>query len=142
DKAHWLLSILGSEVLHCGPLGSGQVIKLANNIATSINLASAFEAYHFAKSKNANTEILHQLMKETAADSWQLRNSADNAMNYDYSSLGAKINILLKDMTLALTEAQKNNINIPTAEGAIHWYEKSVANGDGELDMGAIYKNK
>src|SRR5699024_5499278 len=65
DKAHWLLSILGSEVLHCGPLGSGQVIKLANNIATSINLASAFEAYHFAKSKNANTEILHQLMKET-----------------------------------------------------------------------------
>ena len=139
EKARWLLELLGSEVLHCGPLGSGQVVKLANNIATCANLAAALEAYQLVERSGANVAALLNVMRQTAADSWQLNNTVARALQEDYS-LGFKGSLTLKDLQLALAVAQATGADVPTTAGTIHWYERSVAVGDGDLDLGAIFK--
>lgn len=139
EKARWLLDLLGSEVLHCGPLGSGQVVKLANNIATCANLAAALEAYQLVQRSGANVQALLNVMRQTAADSWQLNNTVARALQEDYS-LGFKGSLALKDLQLALAVAQKAGADVPTTAGTLTWYERSVAAGDGDLDLGAIFK--
>ena len=139
EKARWLLELLGSDVLHCGPLGSGQVVKLANNIATCANLAAAFEAYQLVQRSGANVDALLDVMRQTAADSWQLNNTVARALQEDYS-LGFKGSLALKDLHLALSVAQTIGADVPTAAGTLRWYERSVEVGDGELDVGAIFK--
>ena len=139
DRARWLFDLLGSEVLHCGPLGSGQVVKLANNIATCANLAAAFEAYRLAAQSGASTEALLHVMRQTAADSWQLNNTVARALQEDYS-LGFKGSLALKDLHLALAAAKRAGLDVPTTAGSLHWYEQSVQAGDGDLDLGAIFK--
>jgi 3-hydroxyisobutyrate dehydrogenase-like beta-hydroxyacid dehydrogenase len=139
EKARWLLELLGSEVLHCGPLGSGQVVKLANNIATCANLAAALEAYQLVQRSGANVDALLNVMRQTAADSWQLNNTVARALQEDYS-LGFKGSLALKDLQLALAVAQATGADVPTTAGTLRWYERSVAAGDGDRDLGAIFK--
>ena len=139
EKARWLLELLGSEVLHCGPLGSGQVVKLANNIATCANLAAALEAYQLVQRSGADVDALLNVMRQTAADSWQLNNTVARALQEDYS-LGFKGSLALKDLQLALAVAQATGADVPTTAGTLRWYERSVAAGDGDRDLGAIFK--
>lgn len=139
ERAQWLLHLLGSEILHCGPLGSGQVVKLGNNIATCANLAAAFEAYQFVTKSGASAEALLSVMRQTAADSWQLNNTVVRALQEDYS-LGFKASLALKDLQVTVAAAKTRAVPLPTTTGALSWYEKSVQAGDGELDLGAIFK--
>jgi 3-hydroxyisobutyrate dehydrogenase-like beta-hydroxyacid dehydrogenase len=138
-RATWLLSLLGTKIIHCGPLGSGQVVKLGNNIATCANLAAAFEAYQFATSNGANAEALLEVMRDTAADSWQLNNTVPRALANDFS-LGFKSSLALKDLTLTLSRAETEGLYLPCTKGASTWYQRSVDAGDGELDLGVIFK--
>lgn len=74
-EIEFLFKIVGSELYHCGPLGAGQVVKVANNLASCANLAVAAEAYALAARGGADLAVLTQIMPRTAADSWHLRNT-------------------------------------------------------------------
>ena len=139
ERARWLLTKLGSKLIHCGPLGSGQVVKLGNNIATCANLAAALEAYYFATANGANPAALLEVMRETAADSWQLNNTVTRALAQDFS-LGFKASLALKDLEITIERAKEEHITLPCTEGAVDWYRRSVQIGDGDLDLGAIFK--
>ncbi|PSR26128.1 MAG: hypothetical protein C7B46_20235 [Sulfobacillus benefaciens] len=138
-RATWLLRLLGTKIIHCGPLGSGQVVKLGNNIATCANLAAVYEAYQFATSNGANVEALLEVMRETAADSWQLNNTVPRALANDFS-LGFKSSLALKDLTLTLSRAATEGLHLPCTQGALTWYQRSVDAGDGDRDLGVIFK--
>ena len=71
--AEWVLGMVGSKLYHCGPLGAGQVVKLANNLVSCGNMAVLAEAYALAKAGGAKMEVLTEVMPMTSADSWQLR---------------------------------------------------------------------
>lgn len=138
-RASWLLSLLGTKIIHCGPLGAGQLVKLGNNIATCANLAAAFEAYQFVTCNGAKPEALLEVMRDTAADSWQLNNTVPRALAQDFS-LGFKSRLALKDLALALSRADTDGMQLPCTQGVLSWYQRSVDSGDGDLDMGVIFK--
>jgi 3-hydroxyisobutyrate dehydrogenase-like beta-hydroxyacid dehydrogenase len=66
-EIEFLFKIVGSELYHCGPLGAGQVVKVANNLASCANLAVAAEAYALAARGGAEFGVLTQIMPRTAA---------------------------------------------------------------------------
>ena len=74
-EVEFLFRLIGSELYYCGPLGAGQVVKVANNLASCANLAVAAEAYALAAAGGADLDVVTKVMPQTAADSWQLRNS-------------------------------------------------------------------
>jgi 3-hydroxyisobutyrate dehydrogenase-like beta-hydroxyacid dehydrogenase len=138
-EIEFLFKIIGSELYHCGPLGTGQVIKVANNLASCANLAVAAEAYALAAAGGADLEVLTQIMPKTAADSWQLRNAVIGRVieRHDFSPV-FKLKLARKDLQLAVAMAESLGLPSACAQGALDWYDQGSAAGHDDLDQSAI----
>jgi 4-hydroxybutyrate dehydrogenase / sulfolactaldehyde 3-reductase len=136
--AEWVLGMVGSKLYHCGPLGAGQVVKLANNLVSCGNMAVLAEAYAMAKAGGAKMDVLAEVMPMTSADSWQLRNTLNGKiLKGDFSPM-FKLKLANKDMRLILDLAQALGTPIEIGKGVLDWYEHGEKAGHGELDWGAI----
>lgn len=94
EKYRSVLEPMG-KILYCGTLGSGQTVKLANNMVFQINIHAAFEAISWGIKNGADENLLVELMKMGTAGSWVVQNwEFIKSMNTDPPSphhwLGAK----------------------------------------------------
>lgn len=94
EKYRPVLEPMG-KILFCGALGSGQIVKLANNMVLQINIHAAFEAISWGLKNGADEDLLVELMKMGTASSWVVQNwEFVKSMNTDPPSphhwLGAK----------------------------------------------------
>lgn len=138
NEVRWVLSMVGSTLYHCGPLGSGQVVKLANNLVACGNMAVLAEAYALAKAGGAKMEVLTEMMPTTSADSWQLRQTLNGKiLKGDFNPM-FKLKLANKDMHLILDMAKALGTPIEIGKDVLDWYEKGEKAGHGELDWGAI----
>ena len=138
DEVRGILELLGSEIHYCGPLGSGQAIKLVNNMVSSTTMAVVAEAYALAKRAGADINLMAELLPSSAADSWQLRNGLiGKALAGDFSPR-FKISLAHKDVALAVEMA--NELGSPSDMGiaALNWYQRGLTAGYGDLDRSGI----
>ncbi len=137
-SVEWLLEMMGSKLYYCGPLGSGQVIKLANNLVSCGNMAVIAEAYALAAKGGADLDVLCEVMPQTSADSWQLRQTLnDKVLKGDFSPM-FKLKLARKDMKLIVEMAQSLGAPLDCAQATLEWYKAGLEAGHGELDWGAI----
>ncbi|HET6520957.1 MAG TPA: NAD-binding protein [Geminicoccaceae bacterium] len=131
--------MVGSELCYCGPLGAGQAVKVANNLASCANLAVAAEAYALAAKGGADLEVLTRVMPKTAADSWHLRNTviAKVVQRGDLSPV-FKLKLARKDLQLAVAMAERLGLSATCAQGALDWYDRGHEAGSDDLDQSAI----
>jgi len=134
----WLLSMVGSTLYYCGPLGAGQVIKLANNLVACGNMAVLAEAYKMAAEGGARLDVLCEMMPNTSADSWQLRHTLNGKLRKGDLSPMFKLKLAHKDMRLIVEMAERLGTPIACGRAVLDWYEKGFEAGHGELDWGAI----
>lgn len=134
----WLLKMVGSTLYYCGPLGAGQVVKLANNLVACGNMAVLAEAYKMAAEGGARLDVLCEMMPNTSADSWQLRHTLNGKLRKGDLSPMFKLKLAHKDMRLIVEMAERLGTPIACGRAVLDWYEQGVAAGHGELDWGAI----
>ncbi len=137
-EIEWVVGLMGSTIYHCGPLGAGQVVKLANNLASCGNMAVLAEAYALAQAGGAKLDVLCEVMPHTSADSWQLRQTLNGKIRKGDFSPMFKLKLARKDMRLIVDMARELGTPIEVGQGVLDWYEKGEAAGHGELDWGAI----
>ncbi|MEH7384233.1 NAD(P)-dependent oxidoreductase, partial [Bacillus sp. JJ1521] len=138
-RAEDVLNKLGSQIIHCGSLGSGQVVKLANNLASCVNMAALGELYTLASSKGIEIDILQQALTGTAADSWHLQNSLPRVKTENFEP-GFKTRLAHKDLNLISDLGEELGIELPVATEAIKWYQNAMYLGYGEEDWSVIAK--
>lgn len=134
----WLLSMVGSTLYYCGPLGAGQVIKLANNLVACGNMAVLAEAYKMAAEGGARLDVLCEMMPNTSADSWQLRHTLNGKLRKGDLSPMFKLKLAHKDMRLIVDMAESLGTPIACGRAVLYWYEQGLKAGYGELDWGTI----
>jgi hypothetical protein len=134
----WLLSMVGSTLYYCGPLGAGQLIELANNLVACGNMAMLAEAYKMAAEGGARLDVLCEMMPNTSADSWQLRHTLNGKLRKGDLSPMFKLKLAHKDMRLIVEMAERLGTPIACGRAVLDWYEKGFEAGYGELDWGAI----
>ena len=138
-EVEFLFRLIGNEIYYCGPLGAGQVVKVANNLASCANLAVAAEAYALAAAGGADLDVVTKVMPQTAADSWQLRNSVvDRACGKGDFSPVFKLKLARKDLQLAAAMLQSLGLPSACAKGALAWYDEGHDAGHDDLDQNAI----
>lgn len=138
DAVQGLMSLLGSEVHYCGPLGAGQAIKLVNNMVSSTTMAVVAEGYALAKRAGADIDLMAQLLPSSAADSWQLRNGLiGKALTGDFTPR-FKISLARKDVALAVEMSEELGSPSDMGRAALSWFERGIDAGHGELDRSAI----
>ena len=94
-----ILKVLGKNIYHCGPVGSGQAIKLVNQILCGIHMVALSEAMRLAEILEIDLNLVVEICSTGAAGSWALSNLGPKMIQSDYSA-GFKVKDMLKDLRL------------------------------------------
>jgi 3-hydroxyisobutyrate dehydrogenase len=127
------LRCFATDVLHCGPVGCGQVVKLMNNMVLFEIGGAIAEALAIGRHSGVAPEVLLEALSEGSADSFALRNHARNSMlpgNYPERAFSTRY--AQKDLGYALALAAQAGIDVPGACLARERFERALAAGDGD----------
>jgi 3-hydroxyisobutyrate dehydrogenase-like beta-hydroxyacid dehydrogenase len=140
ERCRWLLDILGGRVIRCGDVGSGQMVKLLNNMIACTNVAVLAEAHLLARRAGIDPAVLGELGSATAADSWQLRNALVERWPAQDFEPGFRLVLARKDLRLGLEFADGYGVGdfIRCASMAYQWYGEAAEDGQGDRDMTAM----
>ena len=98
-----ILKVLGENIHHCGPVGSGQAVKLVNQILGGIHMVALSEAMRLAEIQEIDPNLIVEICSTGAAGSWALSNLGPKMIQSDYSA-GFKVKDMLKDLRLVNEE--------------------------------------
>lgn len=98
-----ILKVLGENIHHCGPVGSGQAVKLVNQILCGIHMVALSEAMRLAEIQEIDPNLIVEICSTGAAGSWALSNLGPKMIQSDYSA-GFKVKDMLKDLRLVHEE--------------------------------------
>lgn len=94
-----ILAALGENITHCGGVGSGQAVKLCNQVLCAIHMVALCEAMELAKRFNLDPNLMIQVCSTGAAGSWALSNLGAKIAAADFEP-GFMVNHILKDLRL------------------------------------------
>ena len=99
-----VLQAMGKTIVHAGPSGAGQVVKLCNQVAGGLNLLAMAEAIALARAAGVEPEKMLEVVGAGAAGSWMLSNLAPRAVRGDFAP-GFMVDLMQKDLGLVLETA-------------------------------------
>jgi 3-hydroxyisobutyrate dehydrogenase-like beta-hydroxyacid dehydrogenase len=127
------LRCFASDVLHCGPVGCGQIVKLMNNMVLFEIGAAIAEALAIGRQSGVAPEVLLDALSKGSADSFALRNHVRNAMlPRSYPERAFSTRYAQKDLDYALALAEQAGIAAPGARLVRERFTRAIAAGDGD----------
>jgi len=139
ERCRPVLNVLGSEIHHIGPLGSGQIIKLVNNVMSIGNVAVAAEAMVLGVKAGMDPQRLFDILSTSGGRSHHFLKRFPNVLAGDFTPYFG-IGLSRKDVSLALGMAAKLEVPMFVTSTVRQVYEAAHAQGFGQLDMAAVTK--
>ncbi len=136
-RARPLLAAMGERIVHAGPLGHGQRIKLINNSVAAANAATLAQALLVADAEGLDLDALVEVMGAGSGGSAMLALKATPMRGHDYTTL-FKAAHMLKDVAHCLAEAERAGVPFPAAAQARDLLLATVARGRGDEDFAAL----
>lgn len=135
-----IFDILGSNVVHQGPAGSGQHTKMCNQIAIASNMIGVTEAISYAKRAGLDPDRVFRSISSGSAGSWSLSNLVPRMVEGDFEP-GFYIKHFIKDMKIALDEAERMGMDAPGLSLSKSLYEGLAEAGEENSGTQALYKH-
>ncbi len=139
ERAKPIFEALGKTIVHVGPTGAGQVIKLANQVAVAINNLGVSEALVFAAAHGVDVEKARQVIASGAGGSWAMANYAPKILAGDFSP-GFMVDLQQKDLRLILDAAFALHLGLPGTALAHELYNALQRDGGGREGNHALIK--
>jgi len=146
DKANTVLVDMGKNIFHAGDIGAGQVAKICNNMLLSILMAGTSEAIQMGINNGLDAKVLSDIMSASSGRNWtlELYNPCPGVMDTapasnDYKP-GFMVDLMAKDLGLAMEAAQQSNSLTPMGSMAKNLYTMMQHQGAGSDDFSAIFK--
>ena len=138
DEVESILKKMGNPTL-VGPVGSGQVSKLANQIIVGLTIGAVAEAVTLCEKAGADPNKMISALTGGWADSKVLQTHGKRMISKDFSPKG-KTFTQLKDMNNILECANSFNTHLPISNLVKQMYKTLVENGHGNDDHSSLYK--
>ncbi|MDA8937460.1 NAD(P)-dependent oxidoreductase [Candidatus Pelagibacter sp.] len=138
NEALDVLKTMGNPTL-VGPVGSGQVSKLANQIIVGLTIGAVAEAVTLCEKAGANPDKMIKALSGGWADSKILQTHGKRMIDKDFTPKG-RTSVHLKDMNNILECANSYNTHLPISNLVKEMYKTLVENGHGETDHSSLYK--
>ncbi len=145
EKVRPLLDVMGANVFHAGGAGAGQVAKICNNMLLAVLMTGTAEALALGVENGLDPAVLSDIMKVSSGGNWALNvyNPYPGVMDGVPSSNGYQggflVDLMRKDLSLAMATAQGTDSAIPMGALAYNLYQAHMQNNDaGKLDFSSI----
>lgn len=112
ERARPLLEAMGRTVVHVGPSGAGQVVKLCNQVAGALNLLAMAEAIALCRRSGVDPARMLEVVTKGAAGSWMLENLGPRAIAGDFAP-GFMVELMQKDLRLIAEAAAETRTALP-----------------------------
>jgi 3-hydroxyisobutyrate dehydrogenase len=133
-----ILKMMGSNIVLQGGPGAGQHTKMCNQIVVAGTIMGVSEGLAYAKQAGLDASRVMESIGGGAASGFQLLNSGAKMIAGDFAP-GFYVEHFLKDLGIALDEADKNKLDMPALSLAKRLYSELVAKGCGRNGTQVLY---
>ncbi|MBI3031135.1 MAG: 3-hydroxyisobutyrate dehydrogenase [Candidatus Rokubacteria bacterium] len=145
EEARPSLSAMGSNVIHVGPVGSGEVAKLCNNLIAGVATVAVSEAFRLAEGFGVDPKVLTEVISKSSGFTWAMEHNhpvpgivQKAASNRDYAP-GFMTDLMAKDLGLAVNAARELRQPVFVAPAALELYRLASSHGLGRKDFSSVY---
>jgi len=145
-EARPALDAMGTNIIHVGAVGAGEVAKLCNNLIAGVAFAAVSEAFRIGEAFGVDPKILTAVIAKSSGATWVMEKNhpvpgvdPDSAASRDYAP-GFMTDLMAKDLGLAVNAAREKRVPVAVAAAAQQIYRMASAHGLGRKDCASIYR--
>ena len=139
ERVRPYMEAMGKTITHTGPVGSGQMVKLVNQVLVVVNMLAASEALLLAEAGGLDLEATLSAVTGGAAGSWMLANRGPQMIVRDWRP-GFTIDLQQKDLRLVLEAADELGVPLPGTALVFQLYRALQRRGLGSEGNHALVK--
>jgi len=128
---------MGETILHVGPLGHGQTVKVISNAVSATNAATLAQALVVGKATGVDLEALVAVLGASSSASTMVTLKAKPMLAHDYTPL-FRLEHMLKDVGICLDESEAAGAPFPSAALARELYNAAMGRGLADEDFAAV----
>jgi 3-hydroxyisobutyrate dehydrogenase len=139
QRAEPVFRALGTEIIAFGPVGSGALMKLINNMICGVQIASLGEAIALIEKSGLNSTEALRVLTSGAPGSPLVRGVATRMAEGD-PTVNFSVRLMQKDLSYALAEGNSHSIALPTVQAALNAFQRTTESGLGDRDISSVLK--
>ncbi len=137
DRAKPVIDAYAKSCVLMGPVGSGQLTKMVNQICIAGLVQALAEGMNFAKKAGLDTTKVVEVISKGAAQSWQMENRALTMVQGKFD-FGFAVDWMRKDLAICLDEAKNNGARLPVTALVDQFYAQVQQRGGNRWDTSSL----
>jgi 3-hydroxyisobutyrate dehydrogenase len=139
DRVQGAIDCYARAVTLMGPVGSGQLTKMVNQICIAGLVQGLAEAMAFTQRAGLDGKLVLDVISKGAAGSWQMENRGVTMLE-DKFEFGFAVDWMRKDLAICLAEANRNGARLPTIALIDQFYSAIQERGGGRWDTSSLMR--
>jgi len=146
EEARPALAVMGANIIHVGPVGSGEVAKLCNNLIAGVSAVAVSEAFRIAEGFGVDAKVLTDVISKSSGNTWVMEQAHPvpglvprAASSKDYAP-GFMTDLMAKDLGLAVSAARELRIPVFVSPAAQQVLRLASSHGLGRKDFTVVYQ--
>ncbi|MBU2893922.1 3-hydroxyisobutyrate dehydrogenase [Colwellia sp. D2M02] len=145
EQASPILEAMGKNIFHAGEHGAGQIAKACNNMLLSILMIGTSEALQLGMANGLDPKVLSNIMSKSSGSNWTLDvynpcpDVMDNVPSSNNYQGGFMVDLMAKDLGLAMETALASHSSTPMGALARSLYTMHANTGNGSKDFSSIF---
>ena len=137
DRAAPVIDCYAKAITRIGPVGSGQLAKMVNQICIAGIVQGLSEGLHFAQCAGLDPAVVIESISKGAAQSWQMENRWQTMVNNEFE-FGFAVDWMRKDLGIALDEAKQNGAQLEMTKLVDRYYAEVQEMGGNRWDTSSL----
>jgi 3-hydroxyisobutyrate dehydrogenase-like beta-hydroxyacid dehydrogenase len=137
ERARPVIDCYAKAITHIGPVGSGQMAKMVNQICIAGIVQGLAEGLHFAKKAGLDPAVVIESISKGAAQSWQMENRWQTMVDGEFD-FGFAVDWMRKDLAIALDEADANGATLELTKLVDQFYSEVQDLGGKRWDTSSL----
>lgn len=146
EEARPVLAAMGSNIIHVGAVGAGEVAKLCNNLIAGAAFVAVSEAFRIGEAFGVDPKVLTGVISKSSGATWVMEKNhpvpgvdPNSSASRDYAP-GFMTDLMAKDLALAVNAAREKRVPTPVAAAAQQVYRMASSHGLGRKDCASVYR--
>jgi len=145
EEARPVLSAMGANIIHVGPVGSGEVAKLCNNLIAGVAAVAVSESFRIAEGFGVDPKVLTDVISKSSGNTWVMEHMhpvpglvGKAPSSRDYAP-GFTTDLMAKDLGLVVNAARELRVPVVVAPAAQQVLRLASSHGLGRKDFSSVY---
>src|SRR5580692_8193058 len=146
EEARPALAAMGTNIIHVGAVGAGEVAKLCNNLIAGVAIVAVSEAFRIGEAYGVDLRTLTSVIAKSSGSTWVMEHghpvpgiNPGTASSRDYAP-GFMTDLMAKDLGLAVNAAREKRVPVVAAPAAQQLYRMASSHGLGRRDCSSVYQ--